>query len=153
MFRQASDYDRGRNNLSRSEARIVADDVATPIEQQINGVEKMLHLASRSGSDGKYTLIVTFKPGTDLNAALVLTQNRVALAMPILPASVQNAGVTIRKKATVLMLVILYAPGGRYDTIYLGNYAALQIKDELARVAGVGNVTLFGMRPKDTHLA
>ena len=103
-------------------AQVVADTVAAPIEQQVNGVEGMLYMSSQMGNDGSYTLTVTFDIGTDLNTALVMVQNRVTLAMPQLPTEVQNQGITIRKKTPdILMIVNFFSPDGRYDDIYLSN--------------------------------
>src|SRR6202041_1246058 len=101
-------------------AQVVADTVAAPIEQQVNGVEGMLYMSSQSGNDGSYTLTVTFDIGTDVNSALVMVQNRVSLAMPLLPTQVQNQGITIRKKTPdILMIVNFFSPDDRYDDIYL----------------------------------
>src|SRR5437588_6813472 len=106
--------------------QVVADTVAAPIEQQVNGVEGMLYMSSQMGTDGSYTLTVTFDIGTNLNTALVMVQNRVALAMPQLPIAVQNQGITIRKKTPdILMVVSFFSPDGRYDEIYLSNFATL----------------------------
>ena len=128
-------------------AQVVADTVAAPIEQQVNGVEGMLYMSSQMGNDGSYTLTVTFDVGTDLNTALVMVQNRVALAMPQLPTSVQNQGITIRKRTPdILMIVNLYSPDGRYDDIYLSNFATINLRDELLRVDGVSDVIIFGQR-------
>ena len=128
-------------------AQVVADTVAAPIEQQVNGVEGMLYMSSQMGNDGTYSLAVTFDVGTDLNTALVMVQNRVALAMPQLPTSVQNQGITIRKKTPdILMIVNFFSPDGRYDDIYLSNYATINIKDELLRVDGVSDITYQGQR-------
>src|SRR6202041_1314261 len=128
-------------------AQVVADTVAAPIEQQVNGVEGMLYMSSQSGNDGSYTLTVTFDIGTDVNTALVMVQNRVALAMPQLPTSVQNQGITIRKKTPdILMIVSFFSPNDRYDNIYLSNYATINIKDELRRTQGVSDITSRGQR-------
>jgi hydrophobic/amphiphilic exporter-1 (mainly G- bacteria), HAE1 family len=125
--------------------RVVIDAVALPIEQQVNGVEDMLYMQSFAGADGTYTLTVTFKIGTDLNFAQVLVQNRVSAALAQLPQAVQSQGVTVQKRSTaILLFVTLTSPDGRYDSLYLANYATINLKDELARLPGVGNVSVFG---------
>jgi multidrug efflux pump subunit AcrB len=131
-------------------ARTVADTVAAPIEQQVDGVEGLVHLESRSTDDGKYTLAVTFKAGTDPKIAQVLVQNRVALAQPVLPALVQNQGVSVKRLSlNPAMILILRSEEGqdkvaRYDERYLANYARIQLRDELARLPGVGEITILG---------
>ena len=126
-------------------AKTVMDTVALPIEQQVNGVEDMIYMQSYSGADGTYTLTVTFKIGTDLNFAQVLVQNRVSAALSQLPTSVQNQGVTVQKRSTaVLLFVTLTSPNATYDSLFLSNYATINIRDELSRLPGVGNVTVFG---------
>src|SRR5215813_4800012 len=128
-------------------AKVVADTVAAPIEQQVNGVEGMLYMSSQMGNDGSYSLTVTFDIGVDLKTTLVKVQNRVALAMPQLPTQVQNQGITIRKKTPdMLMIVNLFSPDGRYNDIYLSNFATIYVKDELLRVYGVSDVNYMGQR-------
>jgi multidrug efflux pump subunit AcrB len=128
-------------------AQVVADTVAAPIEQQIVGVEGMVAMRSQCNNDGSYTLTVTFQRGTDLNLAQVLVQNRESLAEPILPELVKRRGVSVKKKSPgALTIVSLFSPEGRFDALYLSNYANIQIRDELARVPGVGDVTLVGQR-------
>src|SRR6202011_3806686 len=134
-------------NYPGADANVVADSVAAPIEQQVNGVEGMLYMVSQSNNDGSYNLTVTFKPGVNLNLAQVLVQNRVNLAVPLLPDVVKQTGVTTRKRSPdILLIVSVNSPDGRYDQLYLSNYATIQIKDELARVDGVGDVFLFGQQ-------
>src|ERR1700735_345521 len=126
-------------------AQIVVATVSLPIEQQVNGVEGMLYMQSYAAADGTYTLTVTFKIGTDLNFAQVLVQNRVSSALSQIPQSVQNQGGTVQKKSTsILLFVALTSPDRKFDSLYLSNYATINLKDELSRVQGVGNVTVFG---------
>ncbi len=128
-------------------AEVVADSVAAVIEQQVNGVEKMMYMSSQCTNDGSYTLTVTFELGTDLNMAQVLVQNRVSLAMAQLPEQVQLQGVNTNKQSpSILLAVNLYSPDGRFDDLYLSNYATIQIKDELLRIDGVGNINYLGER-------
>ncbi len=128
-------------------AQVVSRTVATPLEQEINGVEDMLYLSSQSTGDGKLTITVTFRIGTDLNVAQMLTQNRVQDALPRLPEDVQRLGVQVRKATpNILLAVHLYSPDGSRDNLYLSNYATLHVKDVLARLPGVGDVQLFGAR-------
>jgi HAE1 family hydrophobic/amphiphilic exporter-1 len=126
-------------------ARTLVDTVALPIEQQVNGVENMIYMQSTSTSDGAYTLVVTFKIGTDLNFAQVLVQNRVSAALSSLPDAVQKQGVNVQKQSTaILSFVTLTSPDKKFDSLYLANYATIRLKDELARLTGVGNVLIFG---------
>ncbi|MGL4555318.1 MAG: efflux RND transporter permease subunit, partial [Gemmataceae bacterium] len=128
-------------------AQTVVDTIAAPIEQQVNGVEDMLYMSSQSTNDGAYTLTITFKIGTNLNLAQVLVQNRVALAQPILPDLVKRRGVTVKKKSpSILMIVNLFSPDGSRDNLYLSNYATIQLRDELSRLGGVGDITYLGQR-------
>src|SRR6266849_8931812 len=128
-------------------SQVVAQTVAAPIEQQVNGVPGMLYMSSQSGNDGSYGLTVTFEIGTDLNTALVMVQNRVTLAMPQLPTAVQMQGINIRKKTPdILSVVSFYSPDNRYDTIYLSNYATIHLRDELLRVDGVSDINYLGQR-------
>ncbi len=126
-------------------ARTVIDNVALPIEQQVNGVERMLYMQSYAASDGTYSLTVTFDIGTDLNAAQILVQNRVSAAMASLPQAVQVQGVVVQKKSTsILQIVTLTSPDGSFDSLYLSNYATIRLKDQISRLSGVGNVNVFG---------
>jgi multidrug efflux pump len=126
-------------------ADVVAATVATPLEQEINGVEDMLYMSSQCSSDGTLRLGVTFKTGTDLNKAQVLVQNRVTVAEPRLPEDVRRLGVTTLKRSpSITMIVHLVSPTGKYDDLYLGNYAFLQVRDTLSRLPGVGEARIFG---------
>jgi multidrug efflux pump subunit AcrB len=128
-------------------AEVVADTVAAPIEQQVNGVEGMMYMSSQCTNDGMYNLTVTFNHGVDLNIAQVLVQNRVDLATPILPDLVKRNGVQVKKKSTsVLMIINLFSPDNSRKDLYLSNYATIQLKDELSRLAGVGDITYLGRR-------
>jgi HAE1 family hydrophobic/amphiphilic exporter-1 len=128
-------------------AEVVAKTVATPLEEQINGVENMLYMSSQSTGDGNLSLTVTFKLGTNLDTAQVLVQNRVAMAMSSLPAEVQKIGVKVAKNSPDMLMVIhLVSPDGSHGQLYLSNYATLHLVDPLARIDGVGNVRVFGAR-------
>ena len=126
-------------------AQTVAESVAAPIEQQVNGVENMMYMSSQAANDGSYSLSVTFQPGVNMNFAQVLVQNRVNLALPQLPDVVKQIGVTTRKRnPDILLIVSLYSPDDRFDQLYLSNYAYIHVADEMKRVNGVGDVFLFG---------
>jgi hydrophobe/amphiphile efflux-1 (HAE1) family protein len=128
-------------------AEVVADTVAAPIEQQVNGVEGMLYISSNSTTDGRFSIAVTFELGTNLDIAQVQVQNRVSTATPRLPQAVQQIGVTVAKSSPdILMVVNLFSPDQTRDTVFLTNYANLQIKDVLTRLDGVGSITVFGAR-------
>src|ERR1700710_186712 len=128
-------------------AEVVSQTVATPLEQEINGVEQMIYMSSQSTGDGKLTITVTFPIGTDLNVAQMLTQNRVQDALPRLPEDVQRLGVQVRKSTpTILLAVHLYSPAATRDMLYLSNYATLHVKDVFARLPGVGDVQIIGGR-------
>ena len=140
-------------NYPGASAQVVSETVATPIEQQVNGVENMMYMSSQCTNDGTYNLTVTFKHGIDVNLAQVLVQNRVALALPQLPDVLKQTGVNVKKKAPDILLVIALNsprtgkwPNGRFDQLFLSNYAVLQVKDELARLPGVSDVNMLGQR-------
>ncbi|MEX2123420.1 MAG: multidrug efflux RND transporter permease subunit [Woeseia sp.] len=126
---------------------VIADTVATPIEQEVNGVEDMLYMTSQSTGDGQMSLNIVFELGTDLDTAQVLVQNRVAIAEPRLPEEVRRQGVTTQKSSPDLMMVVhLESPDDVYDQLYISNYAILQVRDVLARIDGVGSIIIFGAR-------
>ncbi len=140
-------------NYPGANAQVVADTVAAPIEQQVVGVEGMLYMSSQSNNDGSYTLDVTFELGTNVNMAQVLVQNRVAIAEPTLPDVTRAIGVTVKKRSPDILLVINLTSDdnpetGRpyYDQLYMSNYATIQLKDALARLEGVGDVTIIGQQ-------
>jgi multidrug efflux pump len=134
-------------NYPGASAKEVADSVAAPLEQQVNGVEGIMYMSSQCANDGSYNLTVTFQHGINIDMAQVLVQNRVNLAVPLLPEVIKATGVSTRKRSPdILMGLAINSPDGRYDQLYLSNFALMQIKDELARVPGVGDVFLFGQR-------
>jgi hydrophobic/amphiphilic exporter-1 (mainly G- bacteria), HAE1 family len=127
-------------------AQTVIDTVALPIEQQVNGVEKMLYMQSTSANDGTYVLVVTFAVGTDLDQAQVQVQNRISAAMASLPNAVQALGVVTKKKSTaILQIVTLTSPDKSRDSLFLSNYATISLKDTLSRIPGVGDTVVFGI--------
>ena len=128
-------------------AAVVSDTVGAPIEQKVNGVDKLLYMQSQATNDGSYVLTLTFEVGADANLAVVQTQNRVQLAMPLLPPVVQQQSVTIKKRSPdILLTVQLLSPDGRYDDVFMSNYATIRLRDELLRCYGVGDILLFGQR-------
>ena len=129
-------------------AQVVAETVAAPLEQKVNGVDGMLYMSSQCTNDGSYNLSVTFRHGMDLNLAQILVQNRIALALPLLPEVIKRAGVTSRKRSPdILMAIAVNAPqGGEYDQLYLSNYCTLHLKDELARLPGVSDISMLGQQ-------
>ena len=136
-----------RANYPGANAQTVAQTVATPLEQEINGVEGMLYMSSYSTSDGNMSLTITFKLGTDLNTAQILVQNRVSIAEPRLPEDVRRLGITTTKSSPDLMIVVhMLSPDNSYDQLYISNYAKTRVRDLLLRLEGIGTVTLFGER-------
>jgi hydrophobe/amphiphile efflux-1 (HAE1) family protein len=134
-------------------AQTISDTVAAPIEQQINGVDDMQYIYSQATSNGQLTVTVTFKLGTDLDKAQVLVQNRVAIAQPQLPEEVQRNGVVTRKNSPdILMVVFMLSPDDTFDQLYISNYALLQVRDELLRLDGIGDVQIFGARDYSMRL-
>ena len=128
-------------------AQTVRDTVAAPIEEQVSGVENMMYMSSQCTNDGAYNLTVTFRLGMDTDMAQVLVQNRVSLALPVIPPLVQNEGISVKKMSpNTLMIVNLISPDGRYDSTFLSNYATIYIKDELGRLPGVAGITYLGQR-------
>src|SRR3954453_16587591 len=136
-----------RASYPGANAQTVAETVATPLEQEINGVENMLYMSSYATSDGNMSLTITFRLGTDLDKAQVLVQNRVAIATPRLPEEVRRLGITARKSSPDLMMVVhMLSPDESYDQLYVSNYARNTVRDELLRLDGVGDITIFGDR-------
>ena len=134
-------------------AKTVAETVATPIEEQVNGVENMLYMSSQSTNDGAMKLTITFKVGTNLDVAQVQVQNRAAVAQPQLPPEVQQIGLTVKKASPDITLVVaLYSPDNSHDPLFMSNYATLQLRDEIARLPGVGDLTIFGVRDYSMRL-
>ena len=132
---------------SRNRPAILADTVASVIEQEVNGVDGMIYMYSQSTNDGSMSLNVTFEIGTDIDEAQVLVQNRVSAAEPRIPEDVRRNGITVRKNSPDLLLVVhLISPDKSYDQVYTSNYALLNVRDELARIPGVGSVNMFGAR-------
>ena len=128
-------------------AATVRDTVAAPIEESVSGVEGMMYMSSRCTNDGSYLLTVTFRLGMDSDMAQVLVQNRVSLAQPVIPLLVQNEGITVKKMSpNTLMIVNLVSENGRYNDLYLSNYATIEVRDELGRLPGVGGVGYIGQR-------
>jgi len=140
-------------NYPGGSAEVVSETIATPIEQEVNGVEGMLYMSSQCTNDGSYSLTIAFEHGVNLNLAQVLVQNRVNLALPRLPEVIKQTGLRVRKKSPdILMTVNLYSPDQRYDSLYLSNYAYTMVKEEIARVPGVGDMSIMGQRDYSMRL-
>src|SRR3954464_15728863 len=146
-------------NYPGANAQTVADTVAAPIEQQVNGVENMLYMSSQSTNDGQLNLTVTFRLGTNLDDAQVQVQNRVAIALPTLPEDVRRLGVTVKKRSPDITLAVqFYSPKDpqtgkpQRDTLYISNFATQKVRDKIARLEGVGDVFLFGARDYSMRL-
>src|SRR5262245_11746942 len=134
-------------SFAGASAEVIAQTVAAPIEQEINGVDNMIYMVSQATGNGALSISVVFKPGTNIDLAQVLVQNRVSVALPRLPEEVQRIGVTVRKSSPDLMLVIhLISPDGSLDQQFISNYATINIKDVIARIDGVGDTVIFGAR-------
>src|ERR1700761_1215771 len=128
-------------------AEVLSSTVVTPMEEQINGVENMIYMASNSTADGRFSIAVSFDLGTNLDIAQVQVQNRVAIAQPRLPADVRNIGVTVQKSSPDLMMVVhLYSPDHSRSALFISNYATLEVTDAVTRVDGVGSILVFGAR-------
>jgi len=129
-------------------ARTMAEKVAIPIEQQVNGVKGMIYMQSYCSNTGNYNLVVTFAIGTDPNEAQILVQNRVSAALNQLPSAVQAQGVVVKTKSTdILQIVTLTSPSGKYGSLFLNNFATINLENEIERIEGVGGVTVFGVGP------
>src|SRR5580658_6484740 len=124
----------------------VRDTVAAPIEEQVSGVEGMMYMSSRCTNDGSYILTVTFKLGMDSDMAQVLVQNRVSLALPVVPQLVQNEGITVKKMSPNTLMIVNLISDGRYDDLFLSNYATIDVRDEIGRLKGVAGVSYLGQR-------
>src|SRR5204863_8082608 len=134
-------------------AQTVSDTIAAPIEQQINGVEDMLYMYSQATSNGQLTITITFKLGTDLDKSQVLVHNRVAIAQPQLPEEVHRNGVVTKNDSPdILMVVFILSPDDSLDQLYISNYALLQVRDQLLRLDGIGDITIFGARDYSMRL-